>query len=30
MHAQYQGMKAEYDIRTLDIIAGTLPKSAML
>ena len=28
-HAEYQGMKAEYDIRTLDILAGSLPKRAM-
>ena len=28
MHAKYQGMKTEYDIRTLDTIAGTLPKRA--
>ena len=27
-HAEYQGMKAEYDIRTLDILAGRLPKRA--
>jgi len=27
-HAEYQGMKAEYDIRTLDIIAGNIPKRA--
>lgn len=27
-HAEYQGMKAEYDIRTLDILAGGLPKRA--
>ena len=27
-HAEYQGMKAEYDIRTLDILAGSLPKRA--
>ena len=27
-HAEYQGMKAEYDIRTLDIINGKLPNRA--
>jgi len=27
-HAEYQGMKAEYDIRSLDILAGRLPKRA--
>lgn len=27
-HAEYQGMKAEYDIRTLDILAGNIPKRA--
>lgn len=27
-HAEYQGMKAEYDIRTLDILAGGLTKRA--
>ncbi len=27
-HAEYQGMKAEYDIRTLDILAGKLPTRA--
>ena len=27
-HAEYQGMKAEYDIRTLDILAGKLSKRA--
>jgi len=27
-HAEYQGMKAEYDIRTLDLLAGKLPNRA--
>jgi hypothetical protein len=27
-HAEYQGMKAEYDIRTLDLLAGSLSKRA--
>lgn len=27
-HAEYQGMKAEYDIRTLDLLAGNLPNRA--
>ena len=27
-HAEYQGMKAEYDIRSLNILAGSLPKRA--
>lgn len=27
-HAEYQGYKAEYDIRTLSILAGSLPKRA--
>lgn len=27
-HAEYQGMKAEYNIRTLDLLAGSLPKRA--
>ena len=27
-HAEYQGMKAEYDIRTLDLLVGKLPKRA--
>lgn len=27
-HAQYQGKQAEYDIRTLDILAGKLPGRA--
>jgi hypothetical protein len=27
-HAEYQGMKAEYDIQTLDILRGNLPKRA--
>ncbi|WP_439482063.1 DUF4160 domain-containing protein [Cyclobacterium plantarum] len=27
-HAEYQGMKAEYDIATLKILAGKLPKRA--
>ncbi|MBS4027704.1 MAG: DUF4160 domain-containing protein [Ignavibacteriales bacterium] len=27
-HAEYQGQKVEIDIRTLEIIAGTLPKRA--
>lgn len=27
-HAEYQGMKAEYDIRTLDVLAGGLPNRA--
>ncbi|WP_162416365.1 DUF4160 domain-containing protein [Cyclobacterium roseum] len=27
-HAEYQGMKAEYDIITLKILAGKLPKRA--
>jgi hypothetical protein len=27
-HAEYQGMNAEYDIKTLDVIAGNLPKRA--
>lgn len=28
-HAEYQGMKAKFDIETLDIIAGVLPVSAI-
>ena len=27
-HAEYQGAKAEYAIKTLDILAGKLPKRA--
>jgi hypothetical protein len=27
-HAEYQGFKAEYDIQSLSIIAGELPKRA--
>lgn len=27
-HAEYQGMKVEYDIRTLDILAGGISKRA--
>lgn len=27
-HAEYQGMMAEYDIKTLNVIAGALPKRA--
>ena len=27
-HAEYQGQKAEFDIQTLDILAGVLPKRA--
>lgn len=27
-HAEYQGYKAEYDIRTFEIIAGNLPSRA--
>lgn len=27
-HADYQGMQAEYDIRTLEVIAGSLPNRA--
>lgn len=27
-HAEYQGVKAEYDIRTLDLLAGKLPNRA--
>lgn len=27
-HAEYQGMKAEYEIETLDILAGKLPNRA--
>jgi hypothetical protein len=27
-HAEYQGIKAEYDIRTLDVINGKLPNRA--
>lgn len=27
-HAEYQGFKAEYNIKTLDIIVGELPKRA--
>lgn len=27
-HADYQGSKAEYDIKTLDVIAGKLPPRA--
>jgi len=27
-HAEYQGMKAEYAIQTLDLLAGKLPKRA--
>jgi len=27
-HAEYQGHKAEYDIRTLDLLAGNLPNRA--
>jgi hypothetical protein len=27
-HAEYQGFKAEYDIQTLDVIAGIIPKRA--
>lgn len=27
-HAEYQEHKAEYDIRTLEVIAGALPKRA--
>ncbi len=27
-HALYQGFQAEYDIRTLDILAGNLPPRA--
>lgn len=27
-HAEYQGMKAEYNIQTLDILAGNLPNRA--
>jgi len=27
-HAEYQGQKAEFDIRTLEIMAGTIPKRA--
>lgn len=27
-HADYQGMQAEYDIRTLEVIIGSLPKRA--
>lgn len=27
-HAEYQDMKAEYDIRTLDVLVGNLPKRA--
>lgn len=27
-HAEYQGYKAEYDIRTFEIIAGSLPTRA--
>ena len=27
-HVEYQGFKAEYDISTLDILAGSIPKRA--
>jgi hypothetical protein len=27
-HAEYQGMKAEYDIKTLEVLAGNLPNRA--
>lgn len=27
-HAEYQGMKAEYDIKTLEMLAGNLPNRA--
>lgn len=27
-HAEYQGYKAEYDIQTLEILAGNLPNRA--
>lgn len=27
-HADYQGMQAEYNIRTLEVIAGSLPNRA--
>ena len=27
-HAEYQGHRAEFDIRTLDLIAGSLPNRA--
>ena len=27
-HAEYQGVKAEYEIKTLDVLAGSLPPRA--